>query len=333
MSKRDVATKWLLRGPVALPELCDLVCKYMLVFEGLPSDKLWDFPPSIVRREISLLDNDRVALFYGSTLEVREMYTGAILWTCVGHTRCISAAVDLGHGLIASSEFGGPLRVWRQSICITEIPAQIIALPGSRIASYTRHSWARIADNYVQVWTADGERVLSLKHTSKVDDISCLIALGNNEIAFGYGKLVCVVDATTGVRANTLHSRSPITRLFAMPHNRLAATSHSNFSVEASVWCLHSSTCLQTFDLVRHDVPAVLSDGTCLQSGDIVQPGVQAILSDGTFVFQQSWNLTIYDLVLNRRLLTTPSHLCRAMLPLKNGLVLKVSDWGVSLCS
>lgn len=80
MSKRDAATEWLLRGPVALPELCDLICKCMLAFEGLSSEKLWDFPPSIIKPEISLLDNDRVALFYRSTLEVREIYTGVILW-------------------------------------------------------------------------------------------------------------------------------------------------------------------------------------------------------------------------------------------------------------
>ena len=121
-SKRDDVTQWLLQGPVPLSELCDLVRQYMLMFEGVSSCKLWQFPPSIIRPEISLLDHDRVALFCKSTLEVREMYTGHILWTCVGHSKNISAVVDLGHDLIATSEFGGAVRVWRQSVCITEIP-------------------------------------------------------------------------------------------------------------------------------------------------------------------------------------------------------------------
>jgi hypothetical protein len=122
LSKREVVTEWLLRGPVPLPELCDLVCQYMLMFEGSSSQILWGFPPSMIQPEVSLLDDDRVALFHSSTLEVREMYTGNVLWTCVGHTKTISAVVDLGQGLIASSEFGGMVRVWRQNVCVREIP-------------------------------------------------------------------------------------------------------------------------------------------------------------------------------------------------------------------
>jgi hypothetical protein len=94
----------------------------MLLFEGLSSCKLWEFSPFMIQPEISLLNNDRVALFCKSTLEVREMHTGHILWTCVGHTKPISAVVDLGQGLIASSEFGGMVRVWRQNVCVREIP-------------------------------------------------------------------------------------------------------------------------------------------------------------------------------------------------------------------
>ena len=311
-SKREVTTEWLLQGPVPLPELCDLICEYMLLFEGLSSCKLWEFPPFMIQPEISLLNNDRVALFCKSTLEVREMHTGHILWTCVGHTKPISAVVDLGSGLIASSEFGGVVRIWRQHVCVREIHVQIhkiIALPGGRLASYTHHLHA---DNFVQVWTADGDCTLSLKHTSKVYDIRGLIAWRRNEMAFRYGtKMVCVHDTTTGERTTTLNSRSTIDELFTMPHNRLAATSYTTF--EVSVWCLQSCTCLQTIDFVQYGVPTVLSDGT--------------------FVSQHGLELKIYDLVLNRHLFTAPTRWYRAMLPLKNGLVLKVSHVDVSISS
>jgi hypothetical protein len=313
LSKREVVTEWLLRGPVPLPELCDLVCQYMLMFEGSSSQILWGFPPSIIQPEVSLLDNDRVALFYRSTLEVRDMYTGHILWTCVGHTKFIGAVVDLGSGLIASSEFGGVVRIWRQHVCVREIPVQnlakIIALPGSRLASYTHHLHA---DNFVQVWTADGDCTLNLKMVPKGYDICGLTALNSNEIAFGYGENVYVHDTWTGERTTTLHAQWKIGRLFLMPRNCLATMSYTLTKV--SVWCLQSSTCLHTIDLMPNGV-------------------IPAVLSDGTLVSQHGLDLQIHDLFLNRHLLTAPTRWYRAMLPLKNGLVLKVSHVDVSISS
>jgi hypothetical protein len=142
-------------------------------------------------------------------------------------------------------------------------------------------------------------------------DICGLTALNSNEIAFGYGEMVYVHDTWTGGRTTTLHAQWKIGSLFLMPHNRLAATSYTTF--EVSVWCLQSCTCLQTIGFVQY--------------------GVLTVLSDGTFVSQHGLELKIYDLVLNRHLFTAPTRWYRAMLPLKNGLVLKVSHVDVSLCS
>ena len=217
--------------------------------------------------------------------------------------------VDLGSGLIASSEFGGVMRIWRHHLCVREIHVQIhkiIALPGGRLASYTHHLHA---DNFVQVWTADGDCTLKIRPVPTVYGICGLVALNSTEIAFGYGTMVYVQDTWTGERTATLHNRSTIGHLFVMPYTRLAVMSCT--SRDVSVWCLQSRMCLQTIDFIQYGAPTVLSDGT--------------------FVSQHGLGLQIYDLVLNRHLLTAPTRWYRAMLPLKNGLVLKVSHVDVSI--
>lgn len=59
---------------------------------------------------------------------------------------------------------------------------------------------------------------------------------------------------------------------------------------------------------------------------------LQSLIGLRTFVSKHGLELKIYDLVLNRHVLTAPTRWYRAMLPLKNGLVLKVSHVDVSLC-
>ena len=218
---------------------------------------------------LAVLSPERIAVGHASgALFVRDIATGAVTGTLVGHTDHVCALVVLPRGRLASASWDHSVRLWRADTgeCLstllghTSYVSSLALLRGGQLASGS-------IDSSVRVWDTDtGACTAVLAHESGVYSLA---ALSSGGVAAGCYDGTIALWGVDRAREGTLGGGAgfgEVLSLALLPDSRLAAGYGDRGDYSVRVWDVQQDHCdaVLTGHTLWVSSLAVLPDGRLL---------------------------------------------------------------------